>query len=139
MGWEKSFLHGLKKGLHIYIELAIIIVAFFLLVTVLKHSSVFSLVETSLSPYLVYFGLSGASSIVLVTGFFASIYGAAGIIPALDLGWKEMTILGVMVTICHELITEGAILRKLKANYLRITALRIVLAFVAAFLLNLVL
>ena len=80
-----------------------------------------------------------ALSIVVVTGFFASIYGAAGIIPALGLGWKEITILGTMVTICHETITEGAILRKLKANYLRITAIRFVVAFAAAFLWNLVL
>ncbi len=139
MRWKKGFFKGLRKGLRIYLELAVIIVPVFLLVTFLKHTPLFALIEGSLSPFLGYFGLSGKSAIVLITGFFGSFYGAVGIVPALGLSWKEITILGVMVTICHEVIVEGAVLRKLRANYLRITFLRFVLAFVAGFLLNLVL
>ncbi len=136
---RKSFFNGVRKGLRIYAELVVIIVPVFLIVTFLKYTPVFALIEGSLSPFLGYLGLSGKSAIVLITGFFGSFYAAVGMVPALGLSWREITILGVMVTICHEVIVEGAVLRKLRANFLRITFLRFVLAFFAGFLLNLVL
>ena len=139
MLWKKAFFNGLKKGLKIYAVLVVIIVPLFLLVTFLKHTSFFSLLEGSLRPFMGFLGLSGKATIVVITGFFVSMYGAVGIIPALGLGWKEITILGVMITICHEVIVEGGILKKMGGSPIRITVLRFALALTAGFVLNLVL
>jgi len=139
MVWRKGFFNGVKKALRIYLEIAVIIIPLFVLVAFLKHLQVFPVLEEYLSPFMGLFGLSGTATIALLTGFFLNAYGAIGIISALNLGWKEITILAVMLTICHEVIVESAILKKIGGNPLRITSLRFALAFGAGFVLNLVL
>ena len=139
MRWRKSFFNGLRKGLRIYLELAVVIIPLFVIVTFLKHTTFFAVLEGYLSPFMGLVGLSGKSAIVIITGFFVSMYGAVGIIPALGLGWKEITILGVMITICHEVVVEGGILKKMGGKPIRVTAMRFALAIGAGFLLNLVL
>ncbi len=139
MVWRKGFFNGLRKGLRIYLELVIVIVPLFVFVTFLKHLQVFPVLEAWLSPFMGLFGLSGTATIALLTGFFFTAYGAVGIISALGLGWKEITILAVMITICHEVIIESVILKKMGGSPLRITALRFAFALSAGFVLNLVL
>ncbi len=85
------------------------------------------------------FGLSGKASIILITGIFVNIYSVIAVMATLDLPIREGLILANMCLIAHSLIVETAIQRKTGSLAWRILAVRISAAFLAAWILNLVL
>ncbi|NIO74315.1 MAG: hypothetical protein GTN69_00105, partial [Armatimonadetes bacterium] len=81
-----------------------------------------------LRPTMKIFGLPGEAAIVLLTGWFASIYAALGALNALELSSSAVTQIGLMLLICHALPMEWAVLQKMGARAARITFMRLALS-----------
>jgi len=84
-------------------------------------------------------GLPGEAALALLTGYLMNIYGALGVIAGLDLGAREITILGTMLGLSHSLIIEGAIIKRIKVKLLPLISLRIILSIVSGIILNILL
>jgi hypothetical protein len=84
-------------------------------------------------------GLPGEAVLALLTGYLLNIYGALGVIASLDLGIREITILGTMLGLAHSLIIEAAVIRKIKGKLIPLISLRLVTSILAGVVLNLIL
>lgn len=108
-----------------------------LLATLLKQIGILDYVAPFFAPLMKIMGLPGEAAIVLIAGFINSIFAALGIMSALDLSFRQITILGVVIGIAHNLIVETGILTKLKAATIKIFFFRIIIAISTGILMNL--
>lgn len=131
---KRGFINGLKTTG----ELAEIIFPVYVIVTILKYTPLFPYISELLTPMLKIFGLPGEASIALVLGAFVNVYAAIGAMTALNLTVKQVTILGTMVAICHSLINETAVTKKVGAPIVSIVLTRIVFAAFMGILLNII-
>jgi len=135
---KKIFLAGLAAGLQTTWTLGKVIFPVTLLVTLLQHTPVMDWLVRLITPVMGLFGLSGEAAIPLVLGNMLNLYaGIAGILT-LDLSVKEVFILAVMLSFCHNLIIESTVAAKVGIRIGVILAVRIGLAAVSAIVINLI-
>ncbi|MFC1752562.1 nucleoside recognition domain-containing protein [Thermoproteota archaeon] len=131
--FSKSLKSSLKVSwllLKIYIPLSIITIF-------LKQIGVIDWIAPFLAPFMGIMGLPGEAAITLIAGMTNGILGALGTMAAFDLTFRQITILGVVVGLAHNLFVETGILTKLKMATVRIAVFRIVIAVFAGILMNL--
>ncbi|WP_449538411.1 nucleoside recognition domain-containing protein [Ferdinandcohnia sp. Marseille-Q9671] len=109
-----------------------------LLVTLLQYTPVLDWVIKWISPIMGWFGLSGDAAIPLVLGNFLNLYAGIGAILTLDLTVKEVFILAVMLSFSHNMIIESTVAAKVGIKIWIIVVVRLGLAFISAFVINLV-
>ncbi|MBU2658739.1 nucleoside recognition domain-containing protein [Bacillus cabrialesii] len=135
---KKIFMAGLAAGLQTTWTLGKVIFPVTLLVTLLQHTPVMDWLVRLITPVMGLFGLSGEAAIPLVLGNMLNLYaGIAGILT-LDLSVKEVFILAVMLSFCHNLIIESTVAAKVGIRIGIILAVRIGLAAVSAIVINLI-
>nr|WP_207308506.1 nucleoside recognition domain-containing protein [Bacillus timonensis] len=131
---KRGFLVGLKTTW----TLGKVIFPVTLLVTLLQHTPVLDWVITWIAPIMGWFGLSGDAAIPLVLGNFLNLYAGIGAILTLDLTVKEVFILAVMLSFSHNMIIESTVAAKVGMKIWIIVLVRLGLAFISAFVINLV-
>ncbi|MER0465490.1 nucleoside recognition domain-containing protein [Bacillus cabrialesii subsp. cabrialesii] len=135
---KKIFMAGLAAGLQTTWTLGKVIFPVTLLVTLLQHTPVMDWLVRLITPVMGLFGLSGEAAIPLVLGNMLNLYaGIAGILT-LDLSVKEVFILAVMLSFCHNLIIESTVAAKVGIRIGIILAVRLGLAAVSAIVINLI-
>lgn len=128
---------GLYKGLETTLTLAKIIFPITFIVSILKYTPVIGFLSDSLQPIMGIFGLSGESAIVLVLGNIVYFYAGIGAMLTMDLTVKEVYILATMLSLSHSIIVETAITSRIGVNPWLIGSLRLGMAFLVAFIINL--
>ncbi len=88
------------------------------------------------APFMGIFGLSGKMAIALISGYLVNLYAAIAAMVPLQPTWQQATIVGLMSGIAHNLVVEGAILKKMGANPVFVTLLRLIVSLVAGFALH---
>lgn len=129
---------GLLKSFHLTWLLLKIIVPVSCLVALLKHYGVMESIAGFFSPAMALFGLPGEATIPLLLSFFVNFYAALGALTALTLSSQQITIIAVMIGICHELPIETAVSSYTGLRIPAAAALRISTALAAGLLLNLI-
>ncbi|HHT51522.1 MAG TPA: nucleoside recognition protein [Eubacteriaceae bacterium] len=127
---------GLKKGLNITWQLSKILIPTYIIVTFLQYTPFIEALARYFEPILYYLGLPGKAALVLVLGNLINLYAAIGVIPALDFSFKEITILSLMLSFSHSLIVESAIAKKMGGSIIKLNFLRVGIAIISAFILN---
>ncbi len=130
---------GFRNALKTYIDLVKIIIPVYILVTFLKYTGVIGIIANLFSPVMIYLGLPGEAMLALLTAYLLNMYAGLAVIASIDLGVKEITILGVMIGIAHSMIIESAVFKKINVNVLKVNILRTVISILAGFILNLIL
>ncbi len=133
---EQLTLNGLDKGLSTSFKLIKTIVPFYIAIDLLNHTQFANRLGEALSPVMYIFGLSGKMSIAIVSGYFVNLYAAIAVLIPLSPNWKEVTIVGLMTGISHNLVIEGAVLHKTGANAFLTILLRIFVSLIAGISLN---
>ncbi|WP_347548810.1 nucleoside recognition domain-containing protein [Pseudalkalibacillus hwajinpoensis] len=129
---------GLKAGFQTTWELGKIIFPITLAVTILRYTPVLEWIIGIIEPVMKWLGLSGEAAIPLVIGNFLNLYAGIGAILTLDLSVKEVFILAVMLSFSHNLLIESGVAAKVGVKLWVILTVRIGLAFLSAFVINLV-
>lgn len=123
--WKRGFSNGLKTAA----ELLKVIIPVFAVVKLLEHTPVIGWIAKACGPLMEFLGLPGETALPMLTGMFLNFYAALGIIIALDLTAWQLTILAVMLTCCHELVLETAVIKKTGIRAWPVMILRLVTAF----------
>ncbi len=131
-----SFRKALPKSLRTSLWIIKITLPVSLAVSILNFYGFLALISEFLTPVLKAVGLRGEAAIAFVTGVFLNIYSVIAVISQLSLSLREVTILAVMSLIAHNLIVETAVQAKTGSKAWHMVALRLGMAFFAAFLLN---
>lgn len=108
-------------------------------VMLLDYSGVLLIISGYTGPLMSYFGLSGQTALVLLSGGLINIYSALAVISTIDITMRELTILSVMILIAHNLIIETAVQKKTGSAGYWMLLLRIIAAITAGLILNIVL
>ena len=129
---------GLAKSMQLLMLLLKIIVPVSCLVALLNHYGIMESIAGFFSPAMAVFGLPGESTIVLLLSFFVNFYAALGVITTMSLNPQQITVLAVMIGICHELPIETAVSSYTGLRIPAAAVLRISTALVAGLLVNLI-
>lgn len=109
-----------------------------LFITILGYTPVLHWIASFISPLMGMIGLTGEAAIPLVVGNALNLYAGIGAILSLDLTVKEVFILAIMLSFSHNLFVESAVAAKVGLRIPIIIAVRVGLALVSAFVINLV-
>ena len=110
-----------------------------LAVTLLSYLGVVGFIADFLNPAFSLIGLPGEASLVFITSIFLNVYSAIAVISQFPLSMREITILAVMCLIAHNLIVETAVQMKTGSKGWQMVTLRLSMAVVSGFFLNLLL
>lgn len=130
--WKRGAWNGLKTSG----ALLQVIIPVFAVVSILSHTPVINWIAEICEPVMNVAGLPGEAAIAFVTGVLVSMYAAVAIIIALSLTPWQITTLAVMLTICHELVMENAVIKKTGASVWPFVLLRLSGAFLVGGLMN---
>lgn len=133
-----SVKQGIMNGLHTTWTLGKVIFPVTLIVSLLQYTPVLPWLFDKLAPCMSVFGLSGEAAIPLVLGNLLNLYAAIGGILTLELTVKEVFIIAVMLSFSHNLLIETGVALKSGVKLWVVLSVRIGLALVAAFIINLV-
>jgi hypothetical protein len=92
-----------------------------------------------LDPVMVYVGLPGEASLVLLSSAFLNIYSAIAAIQALGLSGRALGIIAIMCLSAHNLPLESAIMRKTGSSIFKMVLLRLAVMILAGLCFNLIL
>lgn len=110
----------------------------YIFVAILKQTPVFDYLGAVFQPYMKYLGLPGEAALAIVTGTVVNLYASAAVLADLNLTAREITIVALILGISHSQIMETAIVSRMRAKPLYVTAMRVVFSLFAGFVLNLV-
>lgn len=79
---------------------------------VLKYTGILVWIATAVSPVFHVFGLPGAAALAYVSGYFINVYSCIAALSTLDMGTREITIIGAMILASHAMVVETAVLQK---------------------------
>ncbi len=106
---RETWIHGLRNGLGAIWELSKVIIPVTVMITILKETGWLGFLATWMEPLMLVLGLPGEAALALVLGYLVNIYSAIAVILAIDLTAKQVTIIALMIAICHGLFMESAI------------------------------
>ena len=129
-------LKGLRKSLQLLLMLVKIIIPVTCLVALLDYYGIIENIAVFFTPSMALFGLPGEATIALLLSFFVSFYAALGIITTMALNPQQITILAVMIGICHELPIETVVCSYTGLPIAVSASIRFITAIIAGLALN---
>jgi len=127
----KTSLHTSLKTAWIIIKL---ILPIYVLADVLFYYNLLAYVAFIFEPITTLLELPVQSALAIISGMFLNLYAAIAFAAPLDLSPKEWTILAIYLGICHALIVESAIIKKLGFSLFYSYSLRIISGLLVGYL-----
>ena len=110
-----------------------------LAVTLMQHFGILAWIATWVNPLFVHIGLPGESAVAFISGATAGTYAGIAAMMSIPLTMKQASILALMIALCHALPMECAVNKKTGSSFWKMGAIRIVMALICAFCLNIIL
>lgn len=137
--WKRS-LSAVKKvipgTLKTIIWITEITVSVSFVIMLLRYFNILPWISDALSPLFRYVGLPGEAALAYVSGYFVNVYSAIAVAVTINLDWRELTILGVMVLCSHNIIVETAVQKKTGSSAIRMVIIRTLSAIILGLVLN---
>ena len=130
---------GVIRGLRTAAWLAMFMVPVSFAVTVANWTGALPWVAQWFAPLFNLLGVPAETSVVFLTGALLNIYSAIGALGSIPLTDRQVTLLGVMVLISHNLPIEVTVQSKAGSSGWRLLLIRLVASFAVAAALHLVL
>ena len=130
MNYKKTIKTSLQS---IWIILKLII-PIYILADILFYYNTLSYVSFLVEPITSLLGLPAEASLSIISGMFLNVYAAIAFAAPLDLSIHQWTILAVFIGICHSLVVEGVIMKKIGLSNLYSYSLRIIAGFIVGFI-----
>lgn len=130
MDYQQNFRTSFKTA-WIIIKL---IIPIYILADVLYYYNLLSHVAFLFEPITSVLDLPTETALAIISGMFLNLYAAIAFAAPLELTAQEWTILAIYLGICHSLIVEGAIIKKLGFSLFYSYSLRIVAGLFVGFL-----
>ena len=127
---KKSFITSIKSS---FIILKLI-VPIYILADILFYYDVLQHITFIFKPLVSLLGLPQEAALSLVSGIFLNLYAAIAFAAPIGLGAKEWTILAVFLGICHALLVETEIMKKLGIPRVYSILLRVVVGLFVGYI-----
>ena len=127
---------GFINALKVILMLSKIVIPLVIIITFLQHTPLWEGMANVFRPVLGLLNLPGETALPLTLGFFVNFYASVGTISAMDLSPREVTTMGLMIAISHELFVESAVCRFTGLRIVTSMGIRLAAAILCAILLN---
>ncbi|RXJ70022.1 nucleoside recognition protein [Halarcobacter ebronensis] len=127
----KQSLHSSLRSAWIIIKLVIPI---YILAEVLYYYNILSYISFLVEPLTSLLDLPKETALSIISGMFLNIYAAIAFAAPLELTPKQWTILAIFLGICHSLVVETAVMKKIGISNVYSISLRVIVGFVVAFI-----
>ena len=128
---------GLFNGLSITFMMVKVIVPCYIAIEIVKYLGVIDTIGSVCRPFMRLFGLPGEAALALVAGYLINMYAAIAVITPLHLSAKDITVIALMLGICHSVTVETPVTKKTGVNAFVLLLVRLFLSLIAGALLNL--
>ena len=128
---------GLLSGLSITFMMVKVIVPCYIAIEIVKYLGVIDTIGSVCRPFMGLFGLPGEAALALVAGYLINMYAAIAVITPLHLSTKDITVIALMLGICHSVTVETPVTKKTGVNAFVLLLVRLFLSLIAGALLNL--
>lgn len=132
---KKGILSGFATVLFLFKVMIPVSLAVFLL----TWFKVIPVIAVVLEPFMKLFGLPGEAALVFLSSILLNIYSAIAVMKTLSLSLHDIIILSLMCLTAHNMIVETIVMKKTGSSALKMVFLRIGMALLTAFILNLIL
>lgn len=137
--WRAALGASYRRGGRFLVFLLRMVLPWYLASELLLRSGVLGHLSSFLAPLMGVWGLPPEAAAVILAGMLVNLYAAAAVAAPLALTWQQVSVLGLMLGICHSLLVEAVVVRELTPRYRLLTLLRVGLGLAAGWLLALVL
>ena len=110
-----------------------------LAVTLMQYTGMLEWMAERLNPMFEHIGLPGASAVIFISGAMAGTYAGIAAMVSIHMTIRHATILAIMIGLCHALPMECAVNRKTGSSCWRMAVIRVFMAFLCAYCLNMLL
>ncbi len=132
---KNNFTKGFGNGVKVSVKLLKTIIPFYIAVDLLSHTKLSVYLGTLFSSVMKPFGLSGKMAVAIISGYLVNLYAAIAALVPLNPTWQQITVVGLMTGISHNLVVEGAILHKTGVNAFFTIMLRMAVSVISGLLL----
>lgn len=122
---------GFRGGLHTAWRLLKVMLPLYVVMDLLKGTSLIGFLGALFAPLMKAFGLPGEAGLAFIAAFLLNLYAAIAVLVPLNLVPWQVTQCGLMMGIAHNLVVEGAVLRSTGARGGLLTLARIAVAALA--------
>ncbi|RJX28826.1 MAG: nucleoside recognition protein [Desulfarculus sp.] len=137
--WRQALRASYARGGRFLWFLVKMVLPWYLASELLLRSGVLAHLSSFLAPVMGLWGLPPEAAAVLLAGMLVNLYAAAAVAAPLALSWQQVSVLGLILGICHSLLVEAVVVRELTPRYRALTLLRLGLGLGAGWLLALAL
>lgn len=127
---------GLRVALRTAWWLLLIMIPTAFATLLLDLFGILGMIAGALDPLMALVRLPGEAALVLVTGALVSMYPAIAVMTAVGLSGHQVTVMSLMLLLCHNMIVETAVQVKVGSRLGRILLLRIGGAFLVGALMS---
>jgi spore maturation protein SpmB len=128
---------GLLNGLSITFMMVKVIVPCYIAIEIVKYLGVIDTIGSVCKPFMRLFGLPGEAALALVAGYLINMYAAIAVITPLHLATKDITVIALMLGICHSVTVETPVTKRTGVNAFPLLLVRLFLSLIAGAVLNL--
>jgi len=111
-----------------------LVIPIYIIADILFYYNTLSSVSFLIEPITTLLGLPAEASLAIISGMFLNVYAAIAFAAPLDLTIHQWTILAVFIGICHSLIVENIIMKKIGLSNTYSYSLRIIAGLIVAFI-----
>lgn len=126
MDYKQTIQTSLKS---IWIILKLVI-PIYIIADILFYYNILSNFSFLVEPLTTIMGLPAEASLAIISGIFLNLYAAIAFAAPLDLTIHQWSILAVFLGICHSLVVESVIMKKIGLSNLYSYSLRIIAGFI---------
>ncbi len=104
---------SIKKALHSAWIIIKLVIPIYILADVLYYYNTLSYISFIFEPLTSLLGLPVESSLAIISGIFLNLYAAVAFAAPLDMTPMQWSILAIFLGVCHSLVVESFIMKKL--------------------------
>jgi len=127
----KNTLNSSFKSAWIILKLVIPI---YILADILFYYNTLSYVSFMVEPFTSILGLPAEASLAIISGIFLNLYAAVAFAAPLDMTPHQWSILAVFLGICHSLVVESVIMKKIGISTFYSYSMRFLVGLFVAYL-----
>lgn len=124
---------SLKKSLQSSWIILKLIIPIYILAEVLYFYNTLSYISFLIEPFTSIIGLPSETSLAIISGIFLNLYAAVAFAAPLDLTIHQWTILAVFLGVCHSLVVEGVIMKKIGISNAYSYSMRFITGLILAY------
>ena len=131
-----NFKQTLNKSIQSAWIILKLVIPIYILADILYFYNTLSYISFLIEPFTNIIGLPPETSLAIISGIFLNLYAAVAFAAPLDLNPQQWTILAVFLGVCHSLIVESVIMKKIGISNLYSYSLRFGIGIVLAYLVS---